>query len=102
MTLWHYSLVVCMTQFIGCSSMGNKNQLLIRAAERGETKEVIRLMEAGADINAKDKEGWTPYLAASSNGQLQAMKILKAAGAKTSAPDFEPSRFDFKPLAESN
>ena len=56
---------------------------LIRAAEAGRTQEVKNLISAGADINATDAQGWTPYLAASSNGQLDAMKILKALGAKT-------------------
>jgi ankyrin repeat protein len=60
---------------------------LIRAAERGQTKEMFRLIKAGADINAQDAEGWTPYLAASSMGQLDAMRMLRSFGAKTEAPE---------------
>jgi ankyrin repeat protein len=60
---------------------------LIRAAEKGQTKEMFRLIKAGADINAQDAEGWTPYLAASSMGQLEAMRMLRAFGAKTAAPE---------------
>ena len=63
---------------------------LIRAAEKGHTKEVYRLIEAGADVNAHDPEGWTPYLAASSMGHLDAMRVLRAFGAKTAAPELEP------------
>ena len=42
-----------------------------------------RLLRAGADINAVDMEGWTPYLAASVEGNWQVMKILKENGCKT-------------------
>ncbi len=73
---------------IGCAS-GNKSLQLIRAAEKGETRKVKELIASGADINAKDKQGWTPYLAASSNGHFEAMKILRAAGASTNAPEFQ-------------
>jgi hypothetical protein len=57
---------------------------LIRAAETGKTAELKRLINLGADINAMDKDGWTPYLAASSNGQFESMRVLKALGARTS------------------
>lgn len=73
---------------IGCAGTRRSPQQdmdlrLIRAAEAGETSEVKRLIKAGADINATDPEGWTPYLAASSMGRLEAMRILKALGART-------------------
>ena len=82
--------------FIACAptlSKGSRDQALIRAAERGQTKEVYRLIEAGADVNARDPEGWTPYLAASSMGHLEAMRVLRAFGAKTAAPELEPEEF---------
>jgi ankyrin repeat protein len=58
---------------------------LIKAAERGQTDKIYRLLEAGANVNARDAEGWTPYLAASSMGHLEAMRVLRAFGAKTEA-----------------
>jgi ankyrin repeat protein len=71
-----------------CSSArpsANRDLALIRAAERGQTDQIYRLLEAGANVNAKDKDGWTPYLAASSMGQLEAMRVLRAFGARTEA-----------------
>jgi ankyrin repeat protein len=71
-----------------CSSArpsADRDLALIRAAERGQTDQIYRLLEAGANVNAKDKDGWTPYLAASSMGQLEAMRVLRAFGARTEA-----------------
>jgi ankyrin repeat protein len=71
-----------------CSSVRpspNPDLALIKAAERGQTEQIYRLLEAGANVNARDKDGWTPYLAASSMGQLEAMRVLRAFGAKTEA-----------------
>ena len=72
------------------SAGGSSRDLqLIRAAERGQTKEMFRLIKAGANINAQDAEGWTPYLAASSMGHFEAMRMLRAFGARTEAPEME-------------
>ena len=71
-------------------SKSNRDLALIRAAEKGQTKQVYQLIQEGADVNAHDPEGWTPYLAASSMGHLEAMKVLRAFGAKTSAPELQP------------
>ncbi len=72
---------------IGCagsrmSPQQDMDMRLIRAAEAGQTEEVKRLIRAGADINATDSQGWTPYLAASSMGRLEAMRILRALGCR--------------------
>jgi ankyrin repeat protein len=74
---------------IGCSgNMGMPTQhdmdmRLIRAAENGRMEEMKILIRRGADIDARDKDGWTPYLAAASMGKMDAMRLLKALGAKT-------------------
>lgn len=83
---------------VGCAATSGANQdlQLIRAAERGQTREMFRLIKAGADINAHDADGWTPYLAASSMGHFEAMRMLRAFGAKTEAPEFD------EPLTQRN
>src|SRR6187402_1872287 len=86
-----YSLLTL--SLIACAptrSQSNRDLALIRAAEKGQTKQVYQLIQDGADVNAHDPEGWTPYLAASSMGHLDAMRILLAFGAKTAAPELEP------------
>jgi hypothetical protein len=75
--------------FVNCAgnhAVGQRDMdmRLIRACETGATAEVKQLIRQGADINATNKDGWTPYLAASANGRFEAMKVLKALGAKTS------------------
>jgi ankyrin repeat protein len=83
-------LALLATALVACAPSrpsNTRNVALIRAAEKGETQEVYRLIEAGADVNGRDAEGWTPYLAASSMGQLNTMRVLVAFGAKTVPPD---------------
>lgn len=79
------SLCLVFINCAGASRTGGRDidMRLIRAAEAGQTVEVKRLIRAGADINAMDHEGWTPYLAASTNGQFESMRLLKALGART-------------------
>lgn len=85
-----FSLLACLL-IVGCATAPAQRRShdiqLIRAAERGQTKEMFRLIQAGADINAQDAEGWTPYLAASSMGHFEAMRMLRAFGARTDAPE---------------
>ncbi|MDB5106844.1 MAG: hypothetical protein JWP91_4533 [Fibrobacteres bacterium] len=73
--------------FAGCSSsapnQGRKNLALIQASRVGDLGQVSTLLNAGADINAVDEEGWTPYLAASAEGNWKVMKLLQAKGCKT-------------------
>lgn len=90
-------LIGCLTVSLvtACSSArphGDPDLALIKAAEKGQTDQIYRLLSAGANVNAKDKDGWTPYLAASSMGQLEAMRVLRAFGARTEA-DVEVENF---------
>jgi hypothetical protein len=80
-------IAMCLA-FVNCAGSHHAGQRdmdirLIRAAETGKTAELKQLIRQGADINAMDAEGWTPYLAASTTGNFEAMKVLKSLGAKT-------------------
>jgi ankyrin repeat protein len=51
------------------------------------------LMEAGAQVNSKDKDGWTPLHWAAWNGHLDIVQILLPNGADVNAKDsdgFQP------------
>ena len=57
------------------------NNRLITQSEKGNIKQILQLLDMGADVNAKDKEGWSPLLAALGMGHFQAAEILIDAGA---------------------
>jgi ankyrin repeat protein len=59
------------------------DQDLILASREGDIAKVKTLIDRGADPNAVDREGWTPYLAASAEGNWTVMKLLQDLGAKT-------------------
>ena len=40
------------------------------------------LLAAGADVNAKEKEGWTALMLAAEKGHTEIVQLLKQAGAK--------------------
>ncbi len=70
----------------GCSSTHPKSArdlALIEASRKGNVKKVQSLIRKGADVNATDKEGWTPYLAASSAGNWDVMRVLQDHHCKT-------------------
>ena len=56
---------------------------LFVAAANPNTPEMITLfIEMGADVNAKNNNGETPLMNAHSSGNLEIIKLLKAAGAR--------------------
>ncbi|MBF0433249.1 MAG: ankyrin repeat domain-containing protein [Fibrobacteria bacterium] len=71
----------------GCA-VGNKDLLLIEAARAGNTKKVVLLIQKGANIDSRDAEGYNAFTAASVNGHLQTIKVLRQAGAKTVIAEF--------------
>lgn len=70
--------------FSACSmhpSLAGKPNI-VTAAEKGDLETVRALIHQGVDVNVKDGEGWTPYLAASTNGHLEIMDLLVRNGAR--------------------
>jgi ankyrin repeat protein len=57
------------------------------AANEGFQDEAARLLEGGADPNARDDNGWTPLHFAAQSGALEIATWLLARGAEVDAPD---------------
>ena len=60
---------------------------LIDAAEKGQTEKVKALLEEGADVNAKAKNGITALMWASACGRTVTVHVLLDAGADVTAKD---------------
>ncbi|QHW32292.1 hypothetical protein GZH47_16750 [Paenibacillus rhizovicinus] len=63
------------------------NRALIAAAERGDLKDVARLVEDGADINGQDSRGRTAIMAATHANKPEIVRWLIAAGADINLQD---------------
>ena len=54
------------------------------AADAGDRESALALIRAGADVNAKQRHGWTPLHAAAQSGDRTLVEALLAAGADPS------------------
>lgn len=75
---------------LGCTQpMDGKSMIieLITAAEHGDTATVLRLLEAGANINGQDERGRTAILAATYKRHRETVKTLIQAGADVNIRD---------------
>src|SRR4030095_9579257 len=52
------------------------NSALLRAVNNGDTTEVRRLVEAGADVNSSSNSGVTPLMNAAEMGNKEAVEYL--------------------------
>ncbi len=68
------------------SSPGD-NAGLFQAARRGDERTVERLLGQGADVNARDRSGATPLMAAAREDRLDVARRLIEAGADVNAQD---------------
>ena len=67
--------------------MLEKNEALLQAACDGDVFKVKSLLEQGADINAKDKNGRTALILATEKGYVEIVKVLLEHGADVNAID---------------
>ena len=59
---------------------------LMSAAQYGGNAETVKLLlERGADVNAKDNDGWTPLQHAAKRGNVEIIKLLLEKGADVNA-----------------
>jgi len=68
-------------------SMLNTTDHLIEAVQRGDMPTVIRLLEAGADVNAPNAIARTPLMEAAAYEHPRIVELLLARGANPSAAD---------------
>lgn len=66
---------------------GKHGAKLIAASQSGETDKVKSLLADGADVNAKDREGWTALMHASWNGHTGVAAALLDRGADVGIRD---------------
>jgi len=66
----------------GTVAIAGVNEDLIEAAKRDHLAGVKGLVGKGADVNAKNKDGYTALMTASQNGQRDVGELLIKAGAK--------------------
>ena len=65
----------------------NNNIRLIRSSMFGNKKKVEELLKEGANVNAKNSDGYTALILASSNGRTEIVAMLLEKGADVNAKD---------------
>jgi hypothetical protein len=69
--------------------MFRSDMLLLEAASDGDVKRVSDLINKGANVNAKDRWGWTPMSMAAYGGHEEIARTLMAAGADLDYKDVD-------------
>jgi ankyrin repeat protein len=79
-------LLVAVVFILGVGYATAQN-LLIEAAEKGDTEKVKALLAQGADVNAKNKRGSTALMLARDRGHSDTVRALVAKGGDVDAKD---------------
>ncbi|AVF26498.1 ankyrin-repeat containing protein [Paenibacillus larvae subsp. larvae] len=91
-----YMILFVVILFTGCHTISNSqrekkvemmNDELIFLAEKGDTENVLNLLNDGADINATDGHGRTAVMAATYNNKVDTVKVLIQKGADINIRD---------------
>ena len=69
---------------VGCGE-SPKEISIHEAAHKGNIEVVKQHLAAGTDVNAKDKDGWTPLHPASYEGHVEIVELLIGKGADVNA-----------------
>ncbi len=72
-------VLVCLLAGAQANAKGND---LLKAAEKGDLPRVNALLAKGADVNAKNNDGWTALMYASYKGNLEVVQALLAKGGR--------------------
>jgi uncharacterized protein len=68
-----------------CAPPQTPAEALFRSIENGDSAEFTRLLDAGVDLSAKNKNGETPLYVAAEKGELEMARALIARGADAKA-----------------
>ena len=89
--------VVCVAVLLAGAGSGASADALIDAVRAGNGQEAVRLIDAGADVNAADSLGTTPLMWASRYGDAVVVERLIQAGANAAAENV----FGVTPMSEA-
>ncbi|MEW6110274.1 MAG: ankyrin repeat domain-containing protein [Nitrospirota bacterium] len=81
------SLIVLIASSAGIASAANLEKQFGRAVAAGDIENVGTLLDQGADVNAKNKEGETPLMVAALERRLEMVKFLLDRGADINLKD---------------
>jgi len=70
---------------VSALAAGDKNDELLEAIMDGDIERAKSLIDAGADVNARDIDGWTPLMYAALNGHTEIVELLIESGADVNA-----------------
>ena len=63
------------------SASKKKDELLFKAVKNRNYKEIRNLIKSGLNVNAKDRDGYTPLMFAAQNNDSMAIELLLNLGA---------------------